>query len=101
MRFDALLRPRVATRIRLGFGFVLLLLACFGGLLYLAITSLHQTMQAESKLADSAVEILDIKSRFSEMRRSVESFVHSGSEDTFDQAITHEDGTRTRFEDAL
>jgi len=101
MRFDALVRPRVATRIRLGFGFVLLLLAAFGGLLYVAITSLHRTMEAEARLADSAVEILDIKSRFSEMRRAVESFVQSGSEDMLDQALSHEEGTRTRFEDAL
>jgi methyl-accepting chemotaxis protein len=101
MRLDALVRPRVATRILLGFGFVLLLLASFGGLLHFAITSLHATMEAEAKLADSAVEILDIKGRFSEMRRAVESYVQSGSEETYDQAIAHEDGTRTRFEDAL
>ena len=52
MRLDALVRPRVATRIRMGFGFVLLLLASFGGLLYIAITSLHATMEAEAKLAE-------------------------------------------------
>ena len=44
MRFDALVRPRVATRIRLGFGFVLLLLASFGGLLYVGLIT---TKEAE------------------------------------------------------
>ncbi len=101
MRLDAIFRPRVATRIRVGFGVVLVLLASLGALLYVAIASFRTAMDAESKLGRSAVEILDVKGQFSEMRRAVDAFTQSGKDDSLNAALASEEATYQKFEEAI